>query len=135
MSGFRSLGDHETVEFKASNTDKVCNIPKWFFVKFQLNQLKEMKCNQYEIIFKIYSQSLISKCVFSFNRVLKQWRFEVQVEGIVKDLIDDQVLDKNIKKSGSFIYVFYSWKSLVKAFFPSPNSYSKHTHIFIFQML
>ena len=23
MSGFRSLGDHETVEFKASNTDKV----------------------------------------------------------------------------------------------------------------
>ena len=72
-------------------------------------------------------------CVL-LNRVLKQWRFEVQVEGIVKDLIDDQVLDKNIKKSGSFIYVFYSWKSLVKAF-PSPNSYSKHTHIFIFQML
>ena len=24
MSGFRSLGDNETVEFKASCTDKVC---------------------------------------------------------------------------------------------------------------
>ena len=26
MSGFRSLGDHETVEFKASNTDKVSTV-------------------------------------------------------------------------------------------------------------